>query len=136
MNSRAEYHTQQRHVLLDFLEKHSEHPMSVDEICRNLTSIGKSTVYRLINKMAEDGIVRRFPGNSRNMLVYQYTGKINCDKHLHLKCLNCGKLIHIEDELSEKLDGISEKYHFNIDNNKSVLYGCCDECSIKHEAED
>lgn len=134
MNSKSGYQTHQRQMLLDFLIAHSDRSFSVDEISQQLSCFenppGKSTVYRLINKMVEEDIVHRLTGDNKKTFVYQYTGKINCTKHLHLKCLSCGRLIHIEDDLTQSgLGSIMQKYNFNIDNSKSVLYGSCDKCS-------
>ena len=104
----AEYKTQQKEVLLGFLYAHRDTPMSVEEISERLRGAcdnapGKSTVYRLMGRLCEEGSVKRFEkGNSRTFL-YQFAGGEACRHHLHLRCLSCGRLLHMDHAQSERL---------------------------------
>ena len=131
----SEYKTHQREAVLSFLASHSEIQYSMDELVQSLSAIhgenapGKSTVYRLINKLVEDGTVKRFEKNNSKQFVYQIAGGEECHHHLHMKCLNCGRLLHMEHELSEELIGlIYGDSDFTVDQEQTTLFGCCKEC--------
>ncbi len=131
----AEYKTHQREEIIGFLSAHSDVPYGIDELVLKLgeeygeKAPGKSTVYRLIAKLVEDGTVKRFEkGNSRQS-VYQIAGGEECHHHLHMKCLNCGKLLHMEHEQSEELIRlIYGDSDFTVDREQTTLFGCCREC--------
>lgn len=135
----AEYHTQQKTVLTDFLRQHSETPYTVEELAGELerlfgeTAPGKSTLYRLINRLVEEGTVKRFvKGNSRHF-VYQIAGGEDCHHHLHMKCTDCGRLIHMGHEQSEMiLDSIFGDTSFEVDREQTTIFGVCAECRHAH----
>ncbi|MBR3766863.1 MAG: transcriptional repressor [Clostridia bacterium] len=135
----ATYKTQQKEMLLDFLKKHPDTPFSVEELSDELASSspsapGKSTVYRLIGQLVDNGTVKRFvKGNSRQFL-YQIAGGEECRHHLHLKCTECGKLLHMGHELSEKvLSNILGESDFTVKVDSTTLFGCCKDCKLKGE---
>ena len=130
----AEYKTHQREVLLNFLSEHSDTPFLIDELVRKLSECygekapGKSTVYRLINRLVEDGTVKRFEKSNSRQFVYQIAGE-ECHHHLHMKCLNCGKLLHMDHEQSDELIKlIYGDSSFEVDREQTTLFGCCKEC--------
>ena len=130
----AQYKTHQKELLLGYLSAHREEPLSVDEIgdglagaCENAP--GKSTVYRLIGKLYEEGRLRRFErGNSRTF-VYQLVENEDCHHHLHLKCTGCGKLLHMDHSQSEKiLEEILGGSDFAVSQEDTTLFGTCSAC--------
>ena len=131
----AGYHTEQKQMLALFLQKHSERAFTVEEICQALreecgeTAPGKSTLYRLMTAMVEAGTVKRFVrGNSRKF-VYQLVDGEHCDAHLHLKCTDCGRLFHMEEQASDRLlSQIRAISDFSVSEEKTVLFGTCSAC--------
>lgn len=131
----AFYQTVQKKALIDFMSNHSETAFSADELAENLKkeltngAPGKSTVYRLLQKLVEVGSVKRMvKGNSRKF-VYQIAAGEHCDSHLHLKCTNCGKLLHMDDDQSHNLlMQVLRKNNFSIDEKQTVLLGRCIGC--------
>ncbi len=131
----AEYKTHQREAVMNFLSEHGDVQYSIDELAQALAeeygedAPGKSTVYRLINRLFEDGTVRRFEKNNSRQFVYQIAGGEECHHHLHMKCLSCGRLLHMEHELSEELiELIYGDSDFAVDQEQTTLFGCCKEC--------
>ncbi|MBE5938267.1 MAG: Fur family transcriptional regulator [Lachnospiraceae bacterium] len=131
------YNTLQRRELVEFLVNHSNNQYTVEEIAKELEAhsgqekkIGKSTVYRLMGKLLEEGVVRRtVKGNSRHF-VYQYAGGVTCAHHLHMKCRECGRILHMNDEESRNLMVmLQESSSFNLDIRETLLLGQCDRCS-------
>lgn len=67
-------------------------------------------------------------------LLYQIVDGHNCDKHLHLKCVGCGKLLHMSDTASDAvLNDVLLSNHFAIDKEKTVLFGMCSQCERDRE---
>lgn len=131
----AKYNTVQREELLKFLGEHRTSAFTVKEIADMMaedSSVikkpGESTLYRLIKELVESGEVKRtVKGNSRQF-VYQITDGESCHHHLHMKCVSCGKLYHMDDEESRELvERILMKDSFEIDSS-AVLPGKCGDC--------
>lgn len=132
----AHYQTEQRKILMAYLKAHSDRAFTIEELWEAMkgelpqeTVPGKSTVYRMMPGLVEEGLVRRFvKGNSRTF-VYQMICGEHCDSHLHLKCSVCGKLYHMGDQETENLVAeVFRKHHFSVDEEKTVLFGLCEGC--------
>ena len=136
MTTSKEYKTKQREIILDFLIENSQRHVTVDEIVFDLKSrgisVGKTTVYRYIDKLVEEGRARRFVSEEKNGACFQYVECNDCDEHFHLKCVECGRFIHLEcGHLNDIAKHVYEDHKFTIDRSKTVLYGICDECAAK-----
>lgn len=136
---RTEYHTKQRQALYEFFKTHAQNTFTVNEVAQAVcapNAIGKSTVYRLIAKMAEEEELNRYFDDNKKAVVYQYVDhEHGCDKHFHLKCTDCGKTIHLEDDESEAaLRTILKDYQFSMDEGKTVLFGKCRKCYSESES--
>ena len=133
----AEYITEQKTMLLTFLRSNHDEAFDVDELTAAMHAAygskapGKSTVYRLITKLSEDGVVKKFAKTGSRRFVYQTVAENDCHNHLHLKCLDCGRLIHLDEEISEELmDKVKKINDFSVDEDETVLLGKCAECKI------
>ncbi|MBQ7688618.1 MAG: transcriptional repressor [Clostridia bacterium] len=130
----AEYKTQQKQQLLDYLSKNRERPLRVEDISAGLAAAyadapGKSTVYRLVNRLYEEGRLKRFEQGSSRTFVYQLADGEACHSHLHLKCTACGKLLHMDNAQSEKLlQEILGGSDFAVDREETTLFGTCRDC--------
>lgn len=126
------YNTKQKQTLIDFLKKNKNKHFSIKEISQYVTEnrIGKSTIYRLIDKMTAEGSIRRFRGNDGKSVLYQYIGDSDeCNGHFHLKCTSCGLLIHLDcKHITYLNEHINEHHQFTIDIGKTILYGLCSKC--------
>ena len=132
----AEYHTQQKALLLDFLSRNAEKTFSMETLADALkedlgeAAPGKSTVYRLVNRLSEEGTVRRFAEEGSRRFLYQIVGDESCHRHLHMKCTQCGKLMHMNDEQSRQIiQQIFGDSAFSVNQEQTTLYGSCAECS-------
>lgn len=125
---RTSYQTQQKTALLSFLEQNAERQFTIDEILSAMGEIApaKSTAYRLIKKLCDDGQVRRFTREGTASSVYQLAGKCCCSEHLHIKCVDYGLLIHLD---NAACDALAKTTGFVIDDEKSMLYGHCANCA-------
>jgi Fur family ferric uptake transcriptional regulator len=125
------YTTGKRQRIIDFLSENRERAFTLEEISAALTEDGKgkSTVYRLVSDLVcEEKITRISDGRTRR-ITYQYVGTESCHAHLHLKCKGCGKLVHLDDEVSEKLgQAVLSVGEFFLDEG-ALLFGKCKECA-------
>lgn len=135
---KREYNTEQKRRIIDFLKNNANRHFTAAEITAAVcdANLGKSTVYRLISKLFEAGVIRRFETAGIKSFVYQYAGEDHdCDSHFHLKCVKCGRLIHMHcEELTAVKKHIVEDHDFIIGSKRAVLYGECINCAIGNEA--
>lgn len=132
----AHYQTEQKRILLAYMKAHSDRAFTIEELCSRLKEEpalksvpGKSTVYRIMPELIEEGLVKRFVKENSRKFLYQMVCGEHCDSHLHMKCSVCGKLYHMEDEESEALLlQVMRRHHFQIDEGKTLLFGQCEEC--------
>lgn len=131
------YNTSQKEKLIEFLVNNKEKHTNVQEIGAYLrsegTPLGTATIYRQLDSLVDSGIVRKFVIDGKTGACYQYIeNREECYEHFHLKCLSCGKLIHLEcSQLMEISRHIAENHGFEIDNSQTVFYGRCSECSAE-----
>ena len=127
------YNTQKNREIIEFLKENKDRAFCAEEISRALNSDqkGKSTVYRQLKKLVENGNVKRLADAETRRVTYQYLDKVSCSCHLHLKCVVCGKLIHMSDSISASLKSILLSCeNFTLDQS-SLLLGKCSDCLNK-----
>lgn len=132
----ATYKTEQKKALIDFLTKNSRRTFTIEEICREMEADpeyvlppGRSTVYRLIPKLIEDNVVKRFYRGTSRKTVYQIVGGEDCTGHMHLKCTTCGRIFHMSTGISQELSKkIAEWDDFMVDAGQTMIFGICKEC--------
>ncbi len=128
------YNTAGRRKLLAFMESHADRQYSVEEIYAAMTedgdNVGKSSLYRLLEALCAEGILRKFREKEQSAAAFQYVGNdADCGQHLHLKCDKCGRLIHLECSMSRELVAhILDEHGFRIDSKRSVIWGLCRQC--------
>ncbi len=135
------YKTTGRERLLRFLSAHPDTPYTVDELTdalrqavpaeKEIPHIVKSSLYRQLAELVDDGTVRRDMGDAARpaAAVYRYIGRSDCARHFHLQCVTCGCLLHLDCTLTDDLlSHIQTDHHFLINMSKSILYGECESC--------
>lgn len=138
-NQMATYQTHQKTDLIDFLRKHADKAFTIDDIAHGMkadpdfaNAPGRSTIYRLIPRLVEDGTVRCFAKGGGSKATYQIIGGQHCHHHMHMKCTGCGRLIHMSDSQSDKLlDHIRASSNFSVDLSQTLLFGLCNGCTEK-----
>jgi Fur family transcriptional regulator, ferric uptake regulator len=138
MADRKEYNTKTKDKIISFLIRQKGKTLSTKEIYyylkANDVNIDLSTVYRNLEVLHEDGIVQKFYNSNGRISVYQYIEKSgNCHEHLHIQCIKCGKLLHLN---CEYMNGVLDDFKghlyvhhkFSLEIESSMLYGVCDSC--------
>jgi Fur family ferric uptake transcriptional regulator len=127
------YNTQQRKLILDYMAALGDSHVTVNQIVRyfekNETAVGQTTIYRYLEKLADDGKIRKYI-LSEGGACYQYINdEKKCREHFHLKCEQCGKLIHLDCNLLDEIQQhLLKKHNFQINMLKTVFYGRCRNC--------
>ena len=128
------YATASRKRILDFLKSNSERTLSVADIDAYLkkcdSEVNITTIYRYLDKLAGEGTVIKYVAEKGGKAVYQYVEQGHkCDEHLHIKCVKCGCIVHLEcafmDEIAEH---ILHDHGFILQCKNSILYGTCEKC--------
>lgn len=125
------YRTEQRDKLLSFLSDNTARQLTMREIIDAMRDegVGESTVYRLMRDMTDCGRVRRFVLENNRRFYYQAVSSPACEHHMHLKCVVCGKLVHLNGFVSEFIEQqVLAANRFAIDENMTLLYGRCAAC--------
>ena len=131
------YKTNQRTRIMDYLMANRERPVSVQDIRGHLekeeVSANKTTIYRYLEQLEDQGDVIRYTGDRGKMALFQYVDREHhCDAHLHLKCTECGAVTHLDCGFMEEIAEHMEKDHgFAIQCRNSVIYGLCARCQSR-----
>ena len=131
------YATVSRKKILDFLKQSSERTVTAAEISAYLkeqdSEVNITTIYRYLDKLEREGTVMKYLAEKGSQAGYQYVELGHrCEEHLHLKCMECGRIIHLECAFMEEIaEHIRRDHGFLLQCKNSILYGTCRECRQK-----
>ncbi len=125
--------TPQRRLVLEvFLENKEKHLSAEDvyQLSRQKEEIGLATIYRTLDLFEELGLLTKInfgDGRSRYELAQDNLNEPH--NHHHLICINCGRILEVEEELFHKLEEIVERKHeFSIVDYNLQFFGYCNRC--------
>lgn len=128
------YRTKQSQMILKVLIENQHRHLAAEQVAESLkgqgTAVSKATVYRHLDRLVEQNLVRKYIVGDGSSACYQYCGD-DIDRHLHyhLKCVCCGELFHVAcDFLNQLAAHVFQEHHFRVDSSKTVLYGVCGHC--------
>lgn len=129
MSGRGRYKTKHHDSVLAILLENPLRCFTVDGLCESLDEegrkMGRTTVYRQLEKMTADGLALKYISEKGEAASYRLCGE-NCRLHLHLKCLDCGALTHLDCAAAESFSQhLLENHSFRLDPTKTVIYGHC-----------
>lgn len=128
------YKTKQKELILNYCIKNKDNHLTAADIVKHINetgqNIGIATVYRYLDKLVNKGIIRKYFLDDKSGACYQYVEKgEKCHEHFHLKCIECGALIHLDCSYFKSLNEHILCHHgFKVDNSRTVLYGRCENC--------
>lgn len=128
------YNTKQKNVIIEMLKQNKDRHLTADEMLKLLddmnSPVGKATLYRFLDVLVSTGDLRKYITVDGEKACYQYVDdEIGCHEHYHLKCIECGKLIHVDCTYIDEIQNHIEKHHnFSVDKSRIVLYGTCSDC--------
>ena len=134
MAEKNRYRTKQSEQLLSYLAKNPKKHFTAADICERFRNggekIGTTTVYRQLERLVNEGQVKKYQFEEGMSACFEYVGgdtdEVSC---YHLKCENCGALIHLEcREITLFENHITEHHGFLIDPRRTIFYGLCEKC--------
>ncbi len=134
MSTEQTYKTKQRELIVNYLKSTYDEHITVSKICQHFKNSGKhigiATIYRQLEKLIEEGIVRKYYIDNITSACFQLiTDHGNCHSHVHFKCEVCGTLFCIEcNELEILKNHFSKEHNMVIDSVKTIFYGKCPSC--------
>lgn len=131
------YNTGKKQQILEFLSSNSHLAFTLEEISESVApgGKGKSTVYRIVSELVESAVVKRISDGKTRHCSYQYIGNGECKSHLHLKCRDCGKLIHLDKDVSDNFTSALRKSGGFMLEDGCILFGKCTSCEHTDEKE-
>lgn len=126
------YKTKQKEIILKYLKQNYEKDLTAEKITTYMIKKNKqcsqTTVYRYLKQLVEDGIVRKYYIDNSTSSCYQYINNDKCKGHLHFKCEICGKTLHLHKFNIEEMESLLREYNIELNPNRIILYGKCNEC--------
>lgn len=130
------YATANRKKILEFLKENRNRTLTVADIdvylkaCESEVNI--TTIYRYLDKLEKEGTLMKYVAEKGSQATYQYVeAGHNCDEHLHLQCVKCGRVLHLECHfMHEILEHVEKEHGFVMQCKNSIVYGTCKECKI------
>jgi len=128
------YHTKTTDLISQFIQQNQENGFTAGELSeflkQNGVTVNKTTVYRNLDKMTENGQLIKHKSMVTDGFFYQTADEDHhCAEHIHFQCCKCGSVIHLSDcKTAEYLDSISKLLGLEIDLHNSALNGICPKC--------
>ena len=126
------YNTRQKKQLEEIIEVLGSSHFTAEDVFEAIKKQGKNvgltTIYRHLDKMVNEGILRKYLSGAGESACYQAVG--DCTEHFHLKCTKCGKLVHLTCKSLDIIsDHVLKEHGFSIVSSKTVFFGVCKECA-------
>lgn len=128
------YNTKNRSIILEYLKQNNETSVSTQDILSYLEgqhiTVNRSTIYRYMNQLVKDNKVMKYVDNEERKTLFQYVDSYHgCYDHIHLKCVECHHITHLDAGFMEQIKAHFHKNnYFTLQCEGSVLYGVCDAC--------
>jgi Fur family peroxide stress response transcriptional regulator len=122
--------TVQRRAVLETLAGRLDHPTAdqiFDDVTHHLPDLSRTTVYRVLETLVQMGVIHKA----------QHLGSAarydpNTERHHHLTCLSCHKVVDLEDEVLNQIKvPKSSAKEFEITDYSVHFKGYCADCSLK-----
>ena len=123
------YSTNHKKTIINIFECNKNEALSANSVLELVDgSINRATVYRQINNLLEEGVLRKTYNPMTKSYEYQFSD--DCSNHFHLACSKCGKIIHLKcSEVEKFVSHIVKEHGFKIDYSVTQISGICKECA-------
>ena len=87
------------------------------------------------DKLLAEHVIIKYADAGSERAVYQYSGEMgHCVQHLHLKCVKCGRILHLDcGFMDEFRNHLKEDHKFRLLCEGDLLHGICGDCEKKME---
>ncbi len=138
MGRRAEYSTEQRRLVMSYMDAHADRYQTVDEVLRGLhddgARIGRTTVYRALDRLVDERLVSKVAAARGASASYRRIDTAVDEPQGQLLCLECGRAFPLDcSMLQDFADHIREHHGFVINQDRTVFCGLCEDCRRSRE---
>lgn len=109
------------------LQCHATAEEIYQEVIREHPSVSRATVYRNLNRLAQEGRIRKLElptGPDR----FDHL----CHRHYHVRCEKCGRIFDVDMDCIPDLEkNIRDRRGFQITGHDILFRGICPECAGK-----
>lgn len=123
-------YSKQRELILKILQENVVHPTAdfiYEHLKEKLPTISLATVYRNLNQLAENGMIRKIEGLDGSVRFDH-----NLTSHYHFICTTCNKVYDIPYDIAPNLAGkVLSKTGLLVNNYDISFKGICPECHNK-----
>lgn len=120
-------YSRQRKLILDAVQGNYTHPTAdavYNELKERLPSLSLGTVYRNLNRLADEGTILR-------LRMEEGPDRFDCQTvaHYHMRCRNCGELVDLmTDYLADVDDRVGTATGQQIESHHIMFEGVCEKC--------
>ncbi|MDN3665923.1 Fur family transcriptional regulator [Algibacter miyuki] len=115
-------------ILLDEFDKHTS-AISAVALIENLSSqMNKTTVYRILDKLENDGVLHSFFGKNGHKWYakcHDCSSSKHHDSHAHFQCLHCGKVDCLDTDFN-----VPQIPNHRVEASQVLLQGSCKACLV------
>lgn len=133
---KGRYHTRQQELVYSCMQQHTGEFFSVDELTHILAereSIGRSTVYRALERLSSDGVLIRVPATEGGSVRY---GFVEQTPDAKLVCTRCNTIVPLSCKSLEAFRAhVRARHGFALDMQQSVFFGLCAACIAQSSSE-
>lgn len=119
--------TLQKKIVLQTLAELRNHPtatMVYQAVHRQYPNISRSTVFRILASLSEDGTILRFPVPNAELHYDHQT-----HPHYHIRCRNCGEIADVSFDSEDSVFRlITDRAGFEVEQVDLFFTGLCPKC--------
>ncbi|MBS7020438.1 MAG: transcriptional repressor [Firmicutes bacterium] len=120
-------YSKQRETVLNVVNKSRAHPtaeMVYQEVKKEIPNISLGTVYRNLNVLAEQGMIKRI-SIPQDVDHFDHRN----DEHYHFYCTTCNHLIDLPvDRIDELIQRLEREENVEVNDYEVLLFGTCQSC--------
>jgi len=122
--------TVQRRAILESLAHREDHPTAdqvYEKVALTLPGLSRTTVYRVLETLVEMGVIHK-----ANHLGSAARYDPNTERHHHLTCLACHRVVDVEDDRLKRVElPKSRAQGFEITDYSVHFKGYCPDCAAR-----
>jgi len=122
--------TRHRRVILEVLRRTRKHPTAEELyilVRRRLPRVSLATVYRNLEVLSEQGLIRKLETAGRQM---RFDGTVS--QHYHIRCIRCGRVEDVPVEPASHLERqVRRKSGWQVMGHTLEFFGLCPACRAK-----
>ncbi len=125
------YSTHSKKEVLDFFSMSPHSSYSLNDLIKELPELPKSSIYRIVDSLESEKKIMKVGTNKTRSALYQLCDENTCPRHMHIRCIKCGKTEHLDEKTSLEIEKrIEERVGYAV-LFSTVFDGLCSECKKK-----